>query len=91
MELWLKSTVASKVKKNGIMGSLLNRMADRGGNMTSDYRGFPPSWVFWPAERKGYVTMARYGLPKSKYTVWSLTDKGWKAIGRNKPFYEVEE
>lgn len=75
--------MASAIKRNGVSGSLLMSMADRGGRMTSDYRGFPPAKLFHPLQRRGLVEMNRVGgLGRMRYTVWNLTRKGWDAIGR---------
>lgn len=75
----------STIKKAGVTGSMLAAMAKRGGCMTADYRGFPPSRVFLPLRRRGLVELRRAGLPRSRYNVWHLTERGWKATGMTPP------
>jgi hypothetical protein len=75
----------SIIKKTGVTGSMLTAMARRGGRMTADYRGFPPSRVFLPLRRRGLVELRRAGLPRSRYNVWHLTPMGWDATGMSPP------
>jgi hypothetical protein len=74
--------MASKIKINGNVGNMLTAMANRNGSMTCDHRGFPPSHVMLPLRRRGLVELKRTGLPRSRYNIWHLTQKGWDAIGR---------
>lgn len=74
--------MASAIKKTGVTGSMLTAMARRGGQMTADYRGFPPSRVFLPLRRRGLVVLRRHGEFRThRYNVWHLTQKGWDATG----------
>lgn len=77
--------MASTIKKTGKVGNMLTAMAHRGGRMTADYRGFPPSHVFLPLRRRGLVELRRSGMHRCRYNVWHLTDKGWDAIGMKPP------
>lgn len=60
---------------------MLVAMARRGGRMTADHRGFPPSSEFLPLRRRGLVTLVRDGMRTCRYNVWHLTPKGWEASG----------
>lgn len=76
----------SKIKTAGVTGSLLVAMAKRGGQMTSDHRGFPPASTFRPLRNRGLVTLRREGgLGRMRYSVWHLTPKGWDASGMTPP------
>ncbi len=78
--------MSSAIKKTGVVGSMLTAMAKRGGRMTADYRGFPPSRVFLPLRRRGLVELRRAGAhPTHRYNVWHLTPKGWNATGMTPP------
>lgn len=80
----------STVKRTGRVGTLLASMAERGGTMTSDHRGFPPAHVFLPLRRRGLVVLDR--IPtlggRCRYSRWSLTDRGWRTIGLAPPVPE---
>lgn len=80
--------MASAIKRAGVTGSMLMAMAKRGGRMTADYRGFPPSKVFLPLRRRSLVELKRSGLPKSRHNIWHLTPKGWEATGMQPPVDE---
>lgn len=80
--------MASAIKRTGRTGSMLVAMANRGGCMTSDHRGFPPSRVFLPLRTRGLVELQRAGLRTCRYNVWSLTPKGWAATGMQPPVPE---
>lgn len=73
--------MASTIKRTGKTGSMLVAMAQRGGRMTADHRGFPPSSEFLPLRRRGLVTLIRSGILKCRYNVWHLTPKGWEVTG----------
>ncbi|MFZ3481956.1 hypothetical protein [Sphingomonas sp. 3-13AW] len=76
----------SPIKKTGRTGSLLTAMAKRGGSMTADYRGFPPSRIFLPLRRRGLVELSREGAYSThRYNIWRLTQKGWDAAGMKPP------
>lgn len=75
----------STIKTDGRVGSMLSSMADRGGSMTADHRGFPPSKVFLPLRRRGLVALTRQGAFRTRYNIWRLTEAGWGAIGRTPP------
>lgn len=75
----------SQIKTTGVTGGMLVAMARRGGCMTADHRGFPPSRVFLPLRRRGLVELRRAGMPRSRYNVWHLTPKGWDAAGMTPP------
>lgn len=75
----------SQIKRTGLKGTMLRRIADRGGFMTSDHRGFPPSSVMLPYRRRGLLELRRTGALKCRYNVWHLTQKGWDAIGMTPP------
>ncbi len=77
--------MASRIKPDGKTGRMLSAMAKRGGNMTCDYRGFPPSKVMLPLRRRGLVALNRQGLRTCRYNIWSLTKEGWQATGMNPP------
>lgn len=78
--------MASAIKRSGVTGSMLVAMAKRGGRMTADHRGFPPSKVFLPLRRRGLVELRRQGsFGSCRYNVWQLTDKGWGASGMTRP------
>lgn len=81
--------MASVIKRTGITGSMLVRMAKRGGGMLADRSGFPPSSVFLPLRRRGLVDLVRtQRSPRTRYNVWSLTPKGWAATGMQPPVPE---
>lgn len=76
----------SRIKRTGRTGAMLVAMAKRGGSMTSDHRGFPPSRVFLPYRRRGLVEFVREdGMGRCRYNVWRLTPKGWEASGMSPP------
>lgn len=78
--------MASKIKRAGVTGTMLVAMAQRGGRMTADYRGFPPSKVFLPLRRRGLVELHRaQQSARTSYNVWHLTPKGWDATGMQPP------
>jgi hypothetical protein len=78
----------SVIKRTGRSGSMLVAMAKRGGRMTSDHRGFPPSRVFLPLRARGLVEFSREGLRTCRYNIWRLTPKGWAATGMQPPVQE---
>lgn len=77
--------MASNIKRTGATGTMLVAMALRGGRMTADHRGFPPSKVFLPLRRRGLVALTREGIRTCRYNVWRLTPKGWDATGMQPP------
>lgn len=81
----------SKLKTTGVTGRMLTSMADRGGCMTADHRGFPPSSVFLPLRRRGLVELCRQGARLSRCNVWHLTPKGWDAIGMTPPVDDASQ
>jgi hypothetical protein len=87
--------MTDKIKATGVTGRLLHVMADRGGELTTDCRGFPPSKVMLPLKRRGLVVLKRtpmvkrYGVPGRN--IWHLTQKAWDRISRSKPVYEETE
>jgi len=78
--------MASVIKRDGVRGRMLVAMARRGGQMTADRSGFPPSRVFLPLRRDGLVELRRtQRSPRTRYNVWHLTPKGWDATGMTQP------
>ena len=78
--------MSSKIKETGLIGTMLRRIAVRGGRMTTDYAGFPPAKVMKPFQRRGLVELVRQGPTGTcRYSVWHLTPKGWAAIGMTPP------
>lgn len=82
--------MVSFIKKTGKTGNMLTAMANRGGRMTTDHRGFPPSKVMLPLRSRGLVELKRQGIRTCRYNVWHLTQKGWDAI-RRQPAEPVTE
>jgi hypothetical protein len=87
--------MTDKIKATGVTGRLLHAMADRGGDLTTDCRGFPPSKVMLPLKRRGLVVLNRTRTMKSRgipgRNIWYLTQKAWDRISRSKPVYEETE
>lgn len=78
--------MASTIKRAGVTGSMLMAMARRGGQMTADRSGFPPSRVFRPLRERGLVELHRtQRSPRTRYNIWHLTSKGWDATGMQPP------
>ena len=76
----------SAIKKTGVTGTMLTAMARRGGIMTADRSGCPPSHVFLPLRRRGLVELRRtQRSPRTRYNVWHLTPRGWDATGMTPP------
>lgn len=76
----------STIKKTGAVGVRLAAMAKRGGSLLADRSGCPPSHVFLPLRRRGLVELKReWRSAHTRYSVWSLTPKGWDAIGMSPP------
>lgn len=82
--------MASSLKKTGVTGSLLCQMAERGGVMTSDHRGFPPSKRFLPLLRRGLAELRREpACGRTRYNIWHVTPKGWAALGLKEPADQI--
>ncbi len=81
----------SVIKRDGVTGSLLVRIAKRGGAMLADRSGWPPSKVFLPLRQRGLVELRReQRSPRTRYNVWHLTPKGWDATGMTPPAPETQ-
>lgn len=84
--------MTSRLKPQGRRHSLLTRLADAGGSLTTDAEGCLPSSLFLSLRGTGWVVMTRYPVycrladrAVVSRTRWHLTPKGYAAAGRSPP------